>query len=311
MMTLVELLEKRYAPLHNLSDKTQTLYRYSIGRLEDFIAAEEGTRRQAVLSDLNDITVAQFLRWRAKTPHRGRIPSHGSVLKDRVQLAAMATYAARKRLIAEFLELPRMRPVERIPRGYTHADVEKIVRAARHRRGNVGPVPSAWFWMTICWSAWITAERLTALLSLRWGDVDLTRRTLTFRAEHRKGHTRDIQRCVTQQLADALAMTRRADTELVWPWVQHREKGSIFESLRILTKTAGVTFRGFHGFRKSSASYLKAAGGDATDHLDHDRPSTTKRSYLDPDIVQNGPSAADLLPPLDLRDPPPPENPAA
>lgn len=310
-MTLTELLNERYAPLHNLSEKTQTLYRYSIDRLEDFIASEEGTRRKAVLEDLNDLTIARFLRWRAKTPHRGRIPSQGSVLKDRVQLAAMATYAARKRLIAEFLELPRMRPVERIPRGYTHADVEKIVRAARNRRGDIGPVPAAWFWLTLCWSAWLTAERLTALLSLRWDDVDLERRTLTFRAEHRKGHTRDIQRSITQQLAEAMAMKRRAGGELVWPWLEHREKGSIFESLRILTNSAGVQFRGFHGFRKSSASYLKAAGGDATEHLDHDRPSTTKKSYLIPEIVQNGPSAADLLPPLDLDGPQDGNRPAA
>lgn len=302
-MTLLELLNDRYAPLHNLSDKTQTLYRYSIQRLEDFIAATEGTRRSAVLADLSDLTIARFLRWRAQTPHRGRMPSHGSVLKDRVQLAAIATYAARKRLIPEFLELPRMRPVERIPRGYTHQDVEKIIRAARHRVGDVGPVSAAWMWMTLCWAAWLTAERLTALLSLRWEDVDLERRTLTFRAEARKGHTRDIQRGITKQLADALALHQGTGRQLVWPWLEHRSKSSIFKSMHLLCESAGVQFRGFHGFRKSSASYLKQAGGDPTDHLDHDRPSTTKRSYLDPDIVTGGPSAADLLPPLNLNEP--------
>lgn len=302
-MTLLELLNDRYAPLHNLSEKTRVLYVYSIERLQDFIAETEGTRRPAVLEDLNDLTVSRFLRWRAQTPRKGRLPSQGSVLKDRVQIAAMATYAARKRLIPEFLELPRMRPVERIPRGYRHADVERIIRAARHRRGHIGPVPAAWLWMTVCWTAWLTGERLTALLSLRWEDVDLERRTVTFRAEARKGHTRDIQRGITQPLAQLLAMHRRGPRELVWPWMEHRAKRSIFTSLEMLTKAAGVQFRGFHGFRKSSASYLKAAGGDATEHLDHDRPSTTKRSYLDPDIVTGGPSAADLLPPLNLDEP--------
>jgi hypothetical protein len=43
---------------------------------------------------------------------------------------------------------------------------------------------------------------------------------------------------------------------------------------------------------------------------DHDRPSTTRKSYFDPNIVNDGPRAPDLLPPLDLGEEPP-ERPAA
>ena len=301
-MTLRDLLVSRYAPLHDLSDKTVRLYGWTIDRFEDFLEAEEGRRRDSTTEDLTDLTVVRFLRWRAKTPHNGRLPSHGSVLKDRTQLVAIATYAARKRLVPEFLELPRMRPLERIPRAYTHAEVEALVRQARIRVGSVGEVPSRWLWMTLPWAAYLTAERINALLSLRWQDVDLGRRVLLFRAEHRKGHTRDIERAITQQLADLMATRQpmHQPADLVWPWSRHRSKGSLWASLRILCKTSGVQYRGFHGFRRSSASYLTAAGGDATEHLDHDRPSTTKKSYLDPSIVRRGPSAADLLPPLDL-----------
>lgn len=301
-MTLKELLLNRYAPLHDLSEKTVRLYGWTIDRLEDFLEAEEGRRRDATTDDLTDLTVVRFLRWRAKTPHNGKVPSHGSVLKDRTQLVAIATYAARKRLIAEFLELPKMRPLERIPRAYTHAEVQALVRHATIRVGRIGDIPARWFWMTLPWAAWLTAERINALLSIRWQDVDLERRAMLFRAENRKGHTRDIERSITQQLADLLGKRQglHQPSDLVWPWVKHRTKGALWSSLRILCKTSGVTYRGFHGFRRSSASYLTAAGGDATEHLDHDRPSTTKKSYLDPSIVRRGPSAADLLPPLDL-----------
>jgi integrase len=104
-------------------------------------------------------------------------------------------------------------------------------------------------------------------------------------------------------LAEMLSRYKKGDNDLVWPW--DRRPGTIWTSLKLLCGQAGVTYRGFHGFRKASASYFEAAGGSATALLDHDRPSTTKRSYLDPDIVKGGPTAADLLPPLDLTEQPP------
>jgi integrase len=154
--------------------------------------------------------------------------------------------------------------------------------------------------MTIVMTAYVTAERLGALLALRWGEVDLDRQQITFLGSTRKGHTRDIQRAITPQLAAMLKRYKRGDNDLVWPW--DRQPGTIWVSLKLLCSQADVTYRGFHGFRKASASYFEAAGGSATALLDHDRPATTKRSYLDPDIVKGGPTAADLLPPLNLND---------
>jgi integrase len=75
-----------------------------------------------------------------------------------------------------------------------------------------------------------------------------------------------------------------------------------------LCRSAGVTPRGFHAIRKASGSYVKAGGGDATEHLGHANPKTTRDHYLDPRITGQQ-SALDYLPPLDLdgprRDPPP------
>jgi integrase len=308
-MTLREIFNDRYAPLHDLTDKTVMLYGHTLDRFAEFLGHEPE------IADLDDLVVSRFLRWRAKTARKGgKLPSANSVLKDRTQLSALWSFCAKKRMTApdgkmvEFPALARMRAVERIPRAYSHSDVEKVVRRAKRRYGHVGGLPSPWWWMTICMTAWTTAERLGALMALRWGEVDLDRRMITFLGANRKGHTRDIQRAITPQLADMLRTHRRGDDELVWPW--DRQIGSIWTSLQNLCKQAGVTYRGFHGFRKSSASYFEAAGGSATALLDHDRPATTKRSYLDPDIVRGGPSAADLLPPLDLNDQEP-EAPAA
>lgn len=305
-MKLREIFLDRYAPLHDLTDRTIVLYSHTLDRFAEFLG------REPQLDDLDDLVVSRFLRWLAKTPRRGKLPSANTTLKHRTQLSALWSFCAKKRMLTadgkmvEFPALARMRAVERIPRAYQHSDIEKIVRRSKQRYGRVGGLPAPWWWMTIVMTAYVTAERLGALLALRWGEVDLDRRQITFLGSTRKGHTRDIQRAITPQLAEMLRTYRRGDNDLVWPW--DRRIGSIWTSLKSLCSQAGVTYRGFHGFRKASASYFEAAGGSATALLDHDRPATTKRSYLDPDIVGGGPTAADLLPPLDLDEP---ENPAA
>jgi integrase len=146
------------------------------------------------------------------------------------------------------------------------------------------------------------------MLALRWEQIDLEGGEITFLGATRKGKTRDIVRGINRQAADMLAAGRRRPEDLVWPW--DRKPTSIWGSLKVLCNRAGVTYRGFHGFRKASLSYFHAAGGDATRLADHDRPSTTRKSYFDPNIVRDGPSAPDLLPPLDLGEEPP-ERPAA
>jgi integrase len=318
-MTVRELLLERYAPLHMLSDRTVVLYMQTLDRFRDYLATVPGrVDPEPTLDDLDDLVVSKFLRWREITPHRGKIAARNSVLKDRTQLVAIWTYASKKKLVnskgqqVEWPSLPPYRAVERVPRAYTSDDVAKLIRSAMTRsdkyKGTIAGVPNAWWWSTQIYVSWLTAERLGAMLALRWEHVDLEAREITFLGESRKGKTRDIVRGLNQQATDMLRAGQRRPEDIVWPW--DRRPTSIWSSLRHLCKRADVTYRGFHGFRKASLSYYHAAGGDATRLADHDRPSTTRKSYFDPNIVRDGPTAPDLLPPLDLGEEPP-ERPAA
>lgn len=304
-MLLSELLE-RYALMRSLKPKSVELYEMLLSRFERFLG------REGTVEDLDDLVVSRYLRWRAETPGWfNRIPSAASVQKDRVMLAAVWTYAARKRLASEFPELPRIKVPKRIPTGraYTSDDVAALIRTAKRRKGKTGGVPSAWWWSTLIYCIYCTGERYEAATSIRWGDVDLDRCRVIYRGETRKGSTRDIERQITPDLAKMLALYQGTANALVWPW--DRRSRSQWASLKVLCRSAKVRYRGFHGLRRTAASYAALAGGRAaaTQLLDHSDPNL-QRVYVDPTICPNETNSTAALPPLDL-DEPPPEKPAA
>ena len=140
---------------------------------------------------------------------------------------------------------------------------------------------------------------------------EMDRRRILFRGENRKNKTRDLERQITAELADMLAEHRGPDDALVWPW--DRRSRSQWASLQVLCRTAGVKYRGFHGFRRTAASYAALMGGRAaaTRLLDHSDPNL-QAVYVDSLICPDEGSSCAALPPLDLEDRPPgPPAPAA
>jgi integrase len=297
-MTLKELFE-RYADLRNLNPKTAALYGMLLDRLRAFLGHEP------TVADLDDLVISRYLRARATQSWAGKPVRPASVQKDKVMLQAVWNLAARKRWARDFPELPRIKVAKSIPTGraYTAEDVAKMIRQARRRNGRTGGKPSAWWWSSLIYMAYCTGERATALLSLRWGEVDLGRRRVRFLGETRKGQTHDIERDFTPDLAKMMEPQAGQPEELVWPW--DRARGSLWTSLKLLCRLAGVKYRGFHGLRRTRASYAALAGGTAaaTQVLDHSDPRLQER-YVDSQICPTEQSSVDCLPQLDLGEPP-------
>jgi len=225
------------------------------------------------------------------------IPSAGTVRKDRTQLLALALYAFRKRLIEEFPIVRQVRGEKRLPRGFTAEEVGRMIVAARKRQRTISGLPAGWWWSTLIYTAWCTGARIGELMALRWHCVQGTE--VVFLAGTRKGHTRDIARRITPDLAAELELHRRSPGDLVWPWPG--KPASIYASMAILCEKAGVPQRRFHALRKASASYVAAAGGDAVSHLDHSDANITRDHYLD-DRVVGKTEGVNFLPRLDLGD---------
>lgn len=306
-MLLLDLLTARYAPAKALSARTVHIYSQSIRLLEEFLS------RPATVDDLHEDTIVAFLRWREVTPNPRRGPnSPATIAKHRTQLLSLADYAFRKRLIPEAPVVKPLRVPKRLPRGFTSDEVARLIRACSRRQGVIGGVCAKKWWASLIHAAWCTAGRRGELLAVRWQDVDTDRAEIVFKAERRKGHTRDIVRRINGTLADDLEARRGPPGDLVWPWDRH--EASLYGSMRILCDMAGVPQLRLHAIRKASASYVAAAGGDAVDHLDHSDPAITRDHYLDDRIVGRR-SGVEFLPPLDLVEDaefiPDPEPPAA
>lgn len=303
METLRALLIDHYAPLHYLTDRSIVLYLASLERFRDFLGHEP------TLDDLTDIQAVRFAKWRAATPHGLKRPVRpASVAKDITQLRSLWTWAAKKRMtrsdgqMIEFPDFKRPHVPKPVARAYTVAEVSAIIRQARTRKGRVGRVPACWFWMTLIRAQWEAGGRIGELLALRWSEVDLARCRLTFLAETRKGRRETLVVRISPELAKWMASQQGKPDEMVWPWFEDRAILSLYNSLRVLCRTAGVRYLPFHSFRKSTASYMKLVGKSAKDQLGHSSETMAENHYYSTDILE-GESAIDYLPPLDLDGP--------
>ena len=299
-MLLRALLVDQIAVLKNLSDRTVELYGETLDRLRDHLGHE------ATLDDLDDLVVARFLRWRSQQSNKRKgLLSPASVAKDSAHLRTIWNWCAKKRMkrangeLLEFPDYARPKVPKPRPVAYTAEELQQLLDTARYRKGYVSGVPAAWLWPTMLKAMFETGERVGAVLALRWGEVDLDRRTLTFLAATRKGHRETITRSISPELAAALAARRRAPNDLVWPWLEDRKMMSAYGSLRVLCRTAGVPYHPFHSIRKATASYLKRAGVSAKTQLGHSSEEMAENHYYDTRIT-GVPSALDYLPPLDL-----------
>lgn len=221
--------------------------------------------------------------------------SRASVAKERAQLLAMANFASRRGLLTTWLEVRPIRQPERVPIAWTMDELRSLLKACQSVPGAVCGVSARMWWTSLHLALWASGERITAMLSARWSDYDGRRLLIT--AEARKNQTRDRLYELSPEACLWIERARLPGRELIWPW--DRSIPTLYHHYSRLLISAGLEHdkrSKFHRMRRSVASHLTQAGGDAQDQLDHQSARMT-RLYLDPRIVQR-PSASDRLPPL-------------
>jgi integrase len=274
--TVGEFFERFYFPLRlrGKSERTVTLYQYSIKTFSRWLG------RPALLTDFEDLTVANYLA------HLGKTHQPHSIEKERCQLLAMWRLANEY----HFVKLPpnvRKTPLpRRDPVSWTASELQRLFAAARREKGDYAGIPAGKWWTALLMVVWDTGERIDAVLSLRWEDFDLDGRWVRIKAEYRKGKTSDKTHRLHQDTVDALQAIRNPTHEkaLPWPYCKHY----LWDVYGLILSTAHLPndrLRKFHCLRRSVASHFEAAGGNATALLDHTSRAITEKSYLDPRIV--------------------------
>jgi integrase len=247
--------------------------------------------RLPYLSDLVDDTVMMFLDFRLS---RGISPH--TVNKDRANLLAIANYAAKKRALAEFLTVKPVNAPLDSPVCWRVEQMQKLLEASRAMPLIIDDVAEAGIFEAFHRVAWDTGERTGAMLAIRWEWLDLDAGWLRVPAAARKGHKPAVYKLRPSTIA-ALRAIAKPQRDYVFPW---RTKDRFYPRYTYLLKAAGLP----HGrrwkpqcIRRAFASYLEAAGHNATDALQHTSRTITTRNYLDPTIAVRT-QASDVLPEL-------------
>lgn len=283
-MLLNDFFEGVYRPLRlrSRSINTLRLYRYSIKLFSEVLG------HAATLQDFTDETVCRHLMALGDleyAPH--------SIDKERSQLLAMWNLAARKGLVGVFPDVPRDPLPEVVPMAWMEDELKALVHSCRQEVGRIGGVQSALWWTSLHAVAWDTAERIGALMQVRWEDLS-EGGWLRVPAGMRKGKRADKMFRLSPDTMQMVLLMKHPKREKIFDW--DRSWNLIYEHYSRILKRAGLPHDArskFHRMRRSVASHYKANGGDASDLLGHSDSRVTKR-YLDPRIVQTA-QPADVL----------------
>ena len=155
----------------------------------------------AGLDDLNDLTMCAFLQ------HRLEDVSPFSAAKDRSGLLAIANYAAKKRHLPEFLDVPIIPVAWPTPNAMRPEQFAKLLEATALMPGYVGGVQAPAWWFALLLVFVVTGERTEATLSLEpdmLGDDNWLRVPARLRKGRKKGENyflpesvaRAVRRCI-------------------------------------------------------------------------------------------------------------------
>jgi integrase len=298
-MTLQEFFKTTYRPLklRGRSPNTARLYDNLFKQFDKWLAAE-GIADAGCIEHLDELLLARYLE------HRAATRSAYTAEKERSQLLALARLAWERR-VPGLERMPTCPPAilpDQVPTAWTAEEMQRLFAAAGRARGTVGTIPAGEWFQAAIQLAFETGERIGALMATPVSDY--RRPTLTVQPTARKGGRRGRVYSLSGGLCDRLERLVGHGYPMVLPWLQ--EPTHVYHRLRVILKAAGLAGKriAFHQIRRTAISQIAAAGGDPVAFAGHASPSVTKRWYLDPRMSERGPKPHELLPPLDLTEPP-------
>lgn len=265
------------------AEHTRVQYRIALRNLERFIG------HTAYASDLSDDNVVGLM---VDLGDRGLAPK--TINERRGRIHTLWSWMARRGYVDQWPTTPRITEPIRVPRAWTNEELTVLIDACRIFPGWVGEIHANDWWTSLHLACWDTGERIGAILQVPWSCADLAGGWLSVPAELRKGKRKDRLYKIGIDTVDAMRIIEVAPRKLIWPWPYCISY--LWPKYRKLLKFAGLPTDRlcmFHRMRRSVASHMEAAGGNATEFLGHSNRKVTE-AYLDPRIVPQV-NAVDLL----------------
>lgn len=281
---LATVLEERFLPVRTniASSETVSKLHNAIRRFSRHLG------HTATLADLTDQNVGSFMRWVVADGRSARTANG-----YRSKLLSLWNWCARKGLVDQFPTIPKLPEPEKIPVAWTAMEMRRLLTACSQMPGTVSDIHAPDYFRAFILLDWDTAERSGALFQLRWEWLSLDEGCLTMPAESRKGGRKAMFYKLKPSTVRALRMIAKPERELVFPFPRKQGKDWFYRQWKKLLKRADLPYvkykSGPQKIRRSVASHMEAAGGNATKYLAHSARGLTEKSYLDPRIVGTGP----------------------
>lgn len=268
--------------LRTRADSTIKAYEITLRHFDKFLD------RPARLSDLNDKTVAAFLDDRIRTK------AARTVNRDLVNLQAIADWLWKRGSINKtFTDLEPYLAPKLVPHALTKDEVALVWESLNQHEGDIGRVPAPVFLRALFLVFWDTAERFSAVTSVRVCDVNIKASTLFVRGDTRKGRRSDKAYLLSEDttaaidgLLSELGNVRKHSKLFHIPY----SKDKLWQILGEVMVRAGLpddSKHKFHLIRRTVATDIERQGGDATELLGHASRKMTVESYIDPRIARS------------------------
>jgi integrase/transcriptional regulator with XRE-family HTH domain len=252
--------------------------------------------RPATLADLSSKTLCDWMSWMVADEYSV------ATINGRIKLLmSLWRFAKKRKYLAadddlsdvELLKRPR-----RLPTAWSIDEIERLLTACRETPGRILGIPASRYWEALVSLMFDTGLRRAAAFAIRVDEVDFNSHVLRVPAERMKNLCEQVFWLSDRTMA-AILGTFPPSREILFPLACKRADTAQCRALRKIIRRAGLPAGRrdlFHKIRRSCASHLAAAGGEAVaiKQLGHSDPSCIGR-YIDPRFTSNH-EAAKLLP---------------
>jgi len=279
-MDLFDILTQQFFPLRTgiANEQTREHYRRAVRWLGEMLG------RPAVLTDLTDDGLAGLLRWLQSTRHQSAVTANGS----RKCLASLWRWCRDRDLpIRGAPTVPPLKTPVRAPRAWSVAELERLVAAADVAPGSIGGMPARVWWLTLFALVMDSGARSAELLALDWSWIDWEQGWIHVPAEVRKGKHHDEVYGLRPETMAWLAKIRKPQGQILG-WADRHVSLYHLRWNELLVRAGLPRGRDHQAqkLRRTFATLLTIAGGDATAALGHASRATTLKSYLDPTAIR-------------------------